>query len=221
MDTPAPNERGWRGSADLWLDAAYQLLVEGGVEAVKVMPLAEKLGLSRTSFYWHFADREALLDGLVARWQSRNTANLMRQTEAPAATITEAVLNLFDCWIIQDLFDSRLEFAIRTWALTDPALAKTLAAADATRIAAIKTMFLRFGYPDAEADIRAHTVYLTQIGYISMRVDEPLLPRLDRIPPYALTFTGHAPSTAEVKSFRDRHIEAGHSRANRISKSST
>jgi hypothetical protein len=54
-----------------------------------------------------------------------------------------------------------------------------------------------------------------------MRVDEPLLPRLDRIPPYALTFTGHAPSTAEVKSFRDRHIEAGHSQANRISKSST
>ena len=221
MDTPAPNERGWRGSADLWLDAAYQLLVEGGVEAVKVMPLAEKLGLSRTSFYWHFADREALLDGLVARWQSRNTANLMRQTEAPAATITEAVLNLFDCWIIQDLFDSRLEFAIRTWALTDPALAKTLAAADATRIAAIKTMFLRFGYPDAEADIRAHTVYLTQIGYISMRVDEPLLPRLDRIPPYALTFTGHAPSAAEVKSFRDRHIQAGHIQASRISKSSS
>ena len=215
MDTPAPNERGWRGSADLWLDAAYQLLVEGGVEAVKVMPLAEKLGLSRTSFYW-----------LVARWQSRNTANLVRQTEAPAATITEAVLNLFDCWIIQDLFDSRLEFAIRTWALTDPALAKTLAAADATRIAAIKTMFLRFGYPDAEADIRAHTVYLTQIGYISMRVDEPLLPRLDRIPPYALTFTGHAPSAAEVKSFRDRHIKAGHIKAghlqaSRISKSSS
>jgi hypothetical protein len=82
-------------------------------------------------------------------------------------------------------------------------------------------MFLRFGYPDAEADIRAHTVYLTQIGYISMRVDEPLLPRLDRIPPYALTFTGHAPSAAEVKSFRDRHIKAGHLQASRMSKSSS
>ena len=87
MNTPAQNERGWRGSADLWLDAAYQLLVEGGVEAVKVMPLAERLGLSRTSFYWHFADREALLDGLVARWESRNTANLIARTKAPAATI--------------------------------------------------------------------------------------------------------------------------------------
>lgn len=215
MDTPAIPERGWRGSADVWLDAAYQMLVEGGVESVKVMPLAEKLGLSRTSFYWHFADREALLDGLIVRWQSRNTANLVRQTEKPATTITEAVLNLFDCWIIQDLFDSRLEFAIRTWALTDLALGKTLAAADATRLAAIKAMFLRFGYPDAEADIRAHTVYLTQIGYISMRVDEPLLPRLDRIPPYALTFTGKAPGPTEVEAFRARHIQA--SRVNNAS----
>jgi AcrR family transcriptional regulator len=208
MDTPVPPERGWRGSADLWLDAAYQMLIDGGVEAVKVMPLAEKLGLSRTSFYWHFPDREALLAGLITRWKSRNTANLLAQTEKPANTITEATLNLFDCWIMPDLFDSRLEFSIRTWALTDAALAKTLAEVDALRITAIKTMFLRFGYLDDEADIRAHTVYMTQIGYISMRVDEPLLPRLDRIPSYALTFTGKAPLPAEVKAFRARHIQA-------------
>lgn len=208
MDTPAQNERGWRGSADLWLDAAYQLLVEGGVEAVKVMPLAERLGLSRTSFYWHFADREALLDGLIARWESRNTANLVARTKAPAQTITEAILNLFDCWILPDLFDSRLEFAIRTWALTDAALSARLKAADQVRIAAIKEMFQRFDYAEPEADIRAHTIYLTQIGYISMRFDEPLLPRLDRIPPYALTFTGKAPSDAEIAAFRERHLQA-------------
>ena len=208
MDKPVSPERGWRGSADVWLDAAYQMLVEGGVDAVKVMPLAQRLGLSRTSFYWHFVDREALLDGLVARWQSQNTVNLVTQTEIPAKTITEAILNLFDCWIRADLFDSRLEFAIRTWALTDPALARTLAQADAARIAAIKAMFLRFGYLDAEADIRAHTVYLTQIGYISMRVDEPLLPRLDRIPPYAMTFAGKPSSAVEIAAFRARHIRA-------------
>ena len=75
-------ERGWRGTPDLWLDAAYQLLVEGGVEAVKVMPLAERLGLSRTSFYWHFPDREALLAGLVDRWKAKNTGNLVARCEA-------------------------------------------------------------------------------------------------------------------------------------------
>lgn len=199
------NERGWRGSAELWLDAAYELLVEGGVEAVKVMPLAAKLGLSRTSFYWHFADREALLAGLIARWQSKNTANLIKQTEAAAATISEAMLNVIDCWIKPELFDSRMEFAIRTWALTDPALGAVLAEVDETRIQALDALFQRFGFGVTEARIRAQTVYLTQIGYISMRTEESLAPRLARIPDYVLVFCGVAPSAAELAAFRVRH----------------
>ena len=199
-------ERGWRGSAELWLDAAYDMLVESGVAAVKVGALAERLGLSRTSFYWHFADREALLAGLVARWQGQNTGSLVARAEQPAATVTEAILNIFDCWIDPGLFDSRLEYAIRTWALSDPALEGTLRAADAARLAALAALFARFGVPPDEADIRAHTVYLTQIGYISMRTTEALLPRLARIPAYALTFTGKAPSQAEIAAFRARHL---------------
>ena len=85
-------ERGWRGTPDLWLDAAYDLLVEGGIEAVKVMPLAARLGLSRTSFYWHFPDRETLLSGLVDRWKAKNTGTLVARSELPAATIAEAML---------------------------------------------------------------------------------------------------------------------------------
>lgn len=198
-------ERGWRGTPDLWLDAAYELLVEGGVEAVKVMPLAARLGLSRTSFYWHFPDREALLAGLIARWQGKNTAQLIAQTEAPARTITAAMLNVCDLWITPALFDSRLEFAIRTWALTDAALARTLADVDEARIQALTRLFQRFAYPDAEARIRAQTVYLTQIGYISMRTVESLELRLERVPDYVRVFTGKAPSATEVAAFRARH----------------
>ena len=179
MKAPASHERGWRGSADLWLDAAYHLLVEGGVEAVKVMPLAEKLGLSRTSFYWHFADREALLDGLIARWEHKNTANLIAQTQKTAQTIAEAALNLCDCWFMPDIFDDRLEFAIRTWALTDPQLERTLATADATRIAAIKAMFLRFGYPDElfSPSERAHGIHGGDIETSLMMAYRPDLVR--------------------------------------------
>ena len=198
-------ERGWRGSADLWLDAAYDLLVESGVEAVKVMPLAARLGLSRTSFYWHFPDREALLDGLVKRWQSQNTASLVARTEAPATSIAEAMLNVCDLWITPALFDSRLEFAIRTWALTDPALAATLAEADEVRIQALTRLFSRFSFPEPEARIRAQTVYLTQVGYIAMRTVERLDLRLKRIPDYVLVFAGQAPTEAELNAFRARH----------------
>lgn len=198
-------ERGWRGTPDLWLDAAYAMLVEAGVEAVKVMPLAERLGLSRTSFYWHFADREALLAGLIERWRAKNTGNLVARCEAAAATISEAMLNLIDCWVDPDLFDSRLEFAMRTWALTDPDVAAAMSEADATRLAAITALFRRFGYPETEADTRARTLYLTQVGYIALRSDESYDVRLERIPAYVLTFSGVAPTEAEITTFRSRH----------------
>lgn len=198
-------ERGWRGTPDIWLDAAYDLLVEGGVDAVKVMPLADRLGLSRTSFYWHFADREALLAGLVHRWRTKNTVNLVARCERPAATISEALLNLFDCWYDSDLFDSRLEFAMRTWSLTDPMVAGAMSEADAQRVAAITGLFRRFGYDATEADTRARTLYLTQVGYIALRSDEDLRVRMDRVPPYVLTFCGVAPSGEEVAAFRKRH----------------
>lgn len=198
-------ERGWRGTPDLWLDAAYALLVEGGVEAVKVMPLAERLGLSRTSFYWHFTDREALLAGLVDRWKAKNTGNLVARCEAPAPTIPAALLNLFDCWYDNTLFDSRLEFAMRTWALTDPAVAAAMTDADAARVAAITGLFRRFGYSEAEADTRARTLYLTQVGYIALRSEESLDVRMARNPAYVLTFCGIAPTQAEVAAFNARH----------------
>jgi AcrR family transcriptional regulator len=198
-------ERGWRGTPDLWLDAAYAMLAEAGVDAVKVMPLAERLGLSRTSFYWHFADREALLGGLVERWRAKNTGNLVARCEAPASTIAEAMLNLIDCWVDPDLFDSRLEFAMRTWALTDQAVAAAMSEADVRRLAAITALFLRFGYPATEADTRARTLYLTQVGYIALRSDESYDVRLERIPAYVLTFSGVAPSVAEIAAFRARH----------------
>jgi AcrR family transcriptional regulator len=198
-------ERGWRGTPDLWLDAAYEMLVDGGVEAVKVLPLSDRLGLSRTSFYWHFPDREALLAGLVARWQAKNTGNLIARCEAPAATIAAAMLNLFDCWVDPKLFDSRMEFAMRTWALTDPGVEAAMAEADAARIAAITALFRRFNYVETEADARARTLYLTQVGYIALRSQESFAVRMARIPAYVLTFSGVTPGPDEVAAFHARH----------------
>jgi AcrR family transcriptional regulator len=198
-------ERGWRGTPEVWLDAAHALLVEGGVEAVKVMPLAERLGLSRTSFYWHFPDREALLAGLVARWRAQNTGNLVARCQLPAATIPQAMLNLFDCWYDSGLFDAGMDVAMRTWALTAPEVAAAMAEADATRIAAITDLFRRFGFAATEADTRARTLYLTQVGYMTLRSQESFAERMARVPDYVLTFCGQAPSAAEVADFRARH----------------
>ncbi|WP_409523704.1 TetR/AcrR family transcriptional regulator [Nitrincola sp. MINF-07-Sa-05] len=200
-----PSETGWRGSADIWLEAAYDTLLNSGVDAVRIMPLAKQLKLSRTSFYWFFKDREALLEALIERWRQKNTGNLIAQTHAFAASITEAALNLFDCWIDSALFDDRFEFAIRNWALQSDEVASEIADADRLRLTALKTMFERYGFADAEADIRARTIYLTQIGYISMRTEESLAIRMARIARYVEVFTGQPPGPAELERFFHRH----------------
>ena len=204
----AKKHSGWRGSEEFWLDGAYKLLVENGVDAVKVMPLAKALDMSRTSFYWHFEDRDALLDALIEQWKKQNTGNLITQTSIYAETITEAVLNLFDCWVNPQLFDARMDFAIRNWAHQSPALKQTLEQTDKKRIEAIKAMFLRFDFDEEQADVRAHTVYYTQVGYISMMVDEPVTIRFKKIPTYVETFAGSYPTTTEIARFMARHVDA-------------
>lgn len=205
--TDMTKSRGWRGSEDLWLDAAYDLLVTAGIDAVKVMPLAKKLGMSRTSFYWHFEDRDALLAALLKRWQAKNTDNLIAQTQLYAESFTEAMFNFFDCWLVKDLFDSRLDYAVRNWAQSDPAIRPVIEAADRKRIDAIIALFQRFGFKDELALARAHTVYYTQIGYIAMNVNESRADRLILMPSYVETYTGKKPTESEIARFMARHID--------------
>ncbi len=194
-----------RGSEQAWLEAAYAVLTESGVEAVKVMPLAKRLGLTRTSFYWHFKDRDALLEAMITRWEDHNTGNLISQSRAYAETITEAVLNIFDCWLDTSLFDSKLDLAIRNWARNDPDLQARLDQADSQRIAAIAATFERFGYTASQAEVRSMTLIYTQIGYISMQVDEDWDTRLNKAPDYIEVFTGESPSESEINRFVSRH----------------
>lgn len=201
----ATSDSGWRGSQEAWLDAAYDALLESGVDSVKILPLAKRLNLSRTSFYWFFKDREELLSALISRWREKNTGNLVKQTGAYAESLGEAMLNVFDCWLDKELFDSQLEFAVRSWALQSPEIQADVHAADQARMEAIGRMFMRFGYGEAAADVRARTTYLVQIGYISMQSKEDIALRMRRIPEYIAIYTGQAPQQRELDRFFARH----------------
>ena len=205
MEQTTTSDAGWRGSPDLWLQAAYDALIENGVDAVRILPLAKTLDISRTSFYWFFKDREELLDALIGRWRKKNTGALLRQTDAYAETIEEAVLNIFDCWLSRDLFDPAFEFAVRSWALQSVQVEEEVRAADALRLEGLSRMFERFGFDRAISDVRARTIYLVQIGYISMRTQEQTAVRLARIPHYVEAFTGKAPQQRELDRFLSRH----------------
>lgn len=204
MKSDVAVETGWRGSREGWLEAGYQALIESGVDAVKIQPLARGLNLSRTSFYWFFETRDALLSALADMWDGRTTRPLVAATREYAETETEAMLNVIGCFLKPETFDARLEFAIRGWGLNDPAIMNRIARADTERLGALATMLHRWGHSLQDADVRARTIYLVQIGYISMRVEETLETRLQRIPNYVEIYTGRAPEPQEIARFRGR-----------------
>jgi AcrR family transcriptional regulator len=201
----AQAETGWRGSPELWRDAAYELLLDSGVDAVRILPLARKLKISRTSFYWFFKDREALLQSLLTLWRDKNTGNFIAQAGAFAESVAEAILNVSDCWFDTALFDAKLEFAVRSWALQSDAVQKEVMKADEKRLQALRALFQRFGHDDMSADVRARTIYLVQIGYISMQTREPLALRMSRMAKYIEVYTGRPPRKRELDRFFTRH----------------
>lgn len=201
--TTAPSRQ--RGSKELWLDAAYDMLVTDGIDAVKVMPLAKKLNMTRTGFYWFFADLNALHLAMIARWESQNTGTLVARCEQPADTLCAALFNVMDCWLDPGLFDARLDLAIRNWARVAPDLQRRVSVADRQRLAAISGMFQRHGIAPKQAEVRSLTVIYTQIGYISMQVEEDRAERLARVADYVEIFAGTAPTPQETAAFLARH----------------
>ena len=204
-----PKAKGWRGSREVWLAAAREAFLDSGIDAVKIQPLANRLGLSRTSFYWFFEDRDAVLQALLEDWDETNTKPIVQASEAFAETIAEAALNMIAVFLPGGGFENKLDLAIRGWAHQSDAVAATVNATDELRLSALRAMFERFGYPVDESDVRARTMYLVQIGYISMQVRETLETRLERVPFYAKTYTGIAPTKAELARFLARFDRAG------------
>jgi AcrR family transcriptional regulator len=60
-------------TADDWAAAALDAIARDGVDAVAVEPLARRLGVTKGSFYWHFANREALVMAALSLWELQET----------------------------------------------------------------------------------------------------------------------------------------------------
>lgn len=154
------------GTAD-WLQAAFQALRAGGVEAVKVEPLARALGLTKGSFYWHFRDRDALLEALLAEWESRAGARILARIEA-AGSSPEARLSLLFETVIRE-GRGALDPAIRAWALADRRALACLERVDELRLAWLERLFQTMGFAGVEARTRARLAYLALIGEYALQ----------------------------------------------------
>lgn len=190
-----------RMTREAWIQAGIDALIEEGIASVKIQVMAKRLGVSRSSFYWFFADLQALHSELLEHWLTKNTSPIIERALRPAATVTKAVCHIFECWVDPALFDPRLDAAVRSWGQVDTAIRDVVDQADDQRVDAITRMFVRYSYPEEEAFIRARVLYFTQVGHFTLGIRDDLEMRLRLVRPYLLSFTGRLPADDEVEAF--------------------
>jgi AcrR family transcriptional regulator len=184
-----------------WLLAALEIFVAEGIDAVRITRLADDLGVTRGSFYWHFVNRDELIAALVEYWRDKNTS-VITDSVSNASSLSDGIFRFFDTCVDNHQFDPRLDLAIREWARRSEDIRQQVDAADSARVAAITDFFTRFNYPMPEAFIRARVIYFAQIGFYALDVKEPLATRVSYTEAYYQAFTGKQLKPEEADAFR-------------------
>ncbi len=168
-------------SREDWTDAALGALAAGGVGAVSVDRLARGLGATRGSFYWHFADRRALIEAALERWEQEATRKLI----PPLRAIGDPVERLRVLFAeVYETAPEALDVALAV-AAEDPLVTPVIARVTRLRLAFLEEIFADLGLDDAEAADRAWLAYGFYVGHHQLRrsaggdVDPPR--RLDRV----------------------------------------
>lgn len=150
-----------------WLDAAFESVVEGGFDAARVLPLSQRLGVTRGSFYWHFKDHAELIDDLLKRWVALEEAAdqelVAIHTENPQDDLMQVLVKAFD-HAGEEQKNMRFELALRGLGRRDPQVAKILGRVDRNRLTILVQKFVRITGDMARAGDYAALFYLAMVG---------------------------------------------------------
>ena len=151
-----------------WIAAATDVLRDKSIDAVRVDVLAKVLNVTRGSFYWHFKDRNDLLERVLQRWRDAATEQIIErfQKTPPLQRIGEFLTLPFRGQTAQN--SASIELAIRAWARRDALARQAVETIDSYRLAYVAQCFGELGFSAEEAKMRAFVVY----GYM---VSEALL----------------------------------------------
>ncbi len=172
MDTRART----RLSRQDWVDAALAAIADGGLAAVAVVPLAERLGATKGSFYWHFPSRGALIEAALASWEQTTTSEVISEINTASQDPGEQLRLLFKR-VTELAARDRIELALL--ATADHATVRpVLGRVTHRRIDFAAELFQRLGFPRAEAKRRALLAYSAYLGHAQLVHATPqLLPQ--------------------------------------------
>lgn len=162
-----------RLTRDDWAEAALDAIAGGGLEAVAVEPIAAKLGATKGSFYWHFKNRDALVEAALLLWEQRRTdavIEFLGREPDPAQRLRMLIEVAYE----QGPGD-RVEIALLSKPNNRVAV-RTMKRVAERRIGYVADQLEALGWDPEEARFRALLIGYVYIGRIQMA---HVLPRID------------------------------------------
>ncbi len=158
-----------------WARAAMGAIAKAGVAHLTVEGLARALSVTKGSFYWHYADRNALIVAALELWEREATTEVietLRQVADPAARLR----SLFDV-SFGDSVDGPVDGALVA-RVDDPVVGPVVRRVSARRIAFLDEVYRELGLSPKKAAIQARITYCTYVGHFQVRrslPDDPVL----------------------------------------------
>lgn len=150
---------------DRWIDEAIDVLAREGISGLRVEVLAKKCGVTKGSFYWHFKDRQALLDAVLEQWKRGRILDIEKTTSVTVGDERDQLHYAIELYgASKNRKGMSIELAIRDWARRDPGAAKVVEAVDLYRLEYTRKLFVATGMSDAEAKSRSLLLYACVFG---------------------------------------------------------
>ena len=149
-----------------WIDFALQRLTEEGIDKVTITGLARELSVTKGSFYWHFKDRDDLLQAMLVRWEETGSKLVFGEVERVGGDAVRRLKHLSDIVIRRYGDQLNLELALRDWGRKDLKIANILRQEDEKRIDYISGLFVEI-YGDVKvAEAKAWLLFSLFVGEI-------------------------------------------------------
>ena len=149
-----------------WLDAGLARLATHGPQGLRVMTIAQQLGVTKGSFYWHFEDQAEYLAALLQEWEQSRTQLIIENVEERGGTPANKLRNLLTLTVTAE---PHMMLAVRAWARTDALAAKAIKRIDKKRLAYLTGLIEGLGWPREEAATLARWHYCALIGHFNLQ----------------------------------------------------
>ncbi len=153
-------------SAGDWEQQALVLIAEQGIRAVAVESLARRMGVTKGSFYWHFPNRDALIEQSLLRWEKHDATNLKTSLGAisdPRERLRSFFIRTSREKLTHDVYSSLC------MASDHPKVEPLLERVAERRMSQIEAAFAEIGFDSAEASHRARLTYSAYLGFLQLQ----------------------------------------------------